>query len=160
MAYRKIKPHKMTESELRELWREMYCDHNDPIYTFDHILVRFRESMFDHCFFESANRQKGDKSILSLNRLEKMLWIKDTLQDPEALLKKGWDKKRKTHDNSRRVAFIKGSYTVIIRLVGNSKAQFVTAFEHQSDHNINKIKTGPDWVPEKKFFDEKRKGKK
>ncbi|MGK7392124.1 MAG: hypothetical protein ACNS60_17355 [Candidatus Cyclobacteriaceae bacterium M2_1C_046] len=144
----------MTENELRILWREEYCDPNKPIYTYDHVLVKFYENMFDHCFFESANRQKGDKSILSLNRLEKMLWIKDTLQDPTAILKKGWDKRNKSYDNSRRVAFVKGSYIVVIRFTGLLKAQFITAFEHQDEDNINKILQGPDWEQETRFYGE------
>ena len=44
-----------------------------------------------------------DKSILSLNRLEKMMWIKDTLEDATALMKQGWDKQKKRYDNNKRV---------------------------------------------------------
>src|SRR5690554_3481570 len=152
MAYKKIKAHKMTEAELRQLWRDEYCDHTKPISTFDNVFVRFFEHMFDHCFFESANRQAGDKSILSLNRLEKMLWIKETLQDPTAVLKKGWDKKNKTYDNTRRVAFVKGNYIVVIRFTGLLRAQFVTAYESQEDDNIEKIQNSPDWVKEAKYY--------
>jgi len=42
--------------------------------------------MFDHAFFESANRKAKDKSVLSLNRCEKMMWVKDTLNDSLAIL--------------------------------------------------------------------------
>jgi len=152
MAYKKIKSHKMTEAELRQLWKEEYCDHSNPIHTFDAVLVKFYERMFDHCFFESAHRQARDKSILSLNRLEKMLWIKDTLRDPEAILKKGWDRDKKTYNNTRRVAFVKGNYVVVIRFTGVLKATFVTAYEHQDDGNINKIINSPDWVKEAKYY--------
>jgi len=152
MAYKKIKPYKMTQGELRQLWKKEYCDNSNPIHTFDAVLVKFNEPMFNHCFFESANRQVGDKSILSLNRLEKMLWIKETLQDPTAILKKGWDKKKKTYNNTRRVAFVKGNYIVVIRFTGVLRAQFVTAYEHQNDGNINKIKNSPDWVKEAKYY--------
>jgi len=51
--------------------------------------------MFDHAFYESVNRKAKDKSELSLNRCEKMFWIKDALNDPDAILKKGWDAKIK-----------------------------------------------------------------
>ena len=152
MAYKKIKAHKMTEADMRQLWKDEYCDSTKPIHTFDKVHVRFFENMFDHCFYESANRQAGDKSILSLNRLEKMLWIKDTLQDPEAILKKGWDRKKKTYNNTRRVAFVKGNYVVVIRFTGVLQATFVTAYEHQNDGNINKIINNPDWVKEAKYY--------
>lgn len=152
MGYKKIKVHRMTEGDLRKLWKNEYCDPTKPIYTFDKVLVKFFENMFDHCFYESADRRARDKSILSLNRLEKMLWIKDTLHDPTAILKKGWDKKKKTYDSSRRVAFVKGNYIVVIRFTGVLRAQFVTAFEHQDDGNINKIINSPDWVKEAKYY--------
>jgi hypothetical protein len=93
MAYKKLKPHLIDESkreaEMRKIWHDEYCI--NEIETFDEVKVKFYDDMFDHCFYESANRKEKDKSILSLNRLEKMLWIKDTLQDDEAILKKGWD---------------------------------------------------------------------
>ena len=152
MAYKKIKPHKMTVDGLRQLWKEEYCNHANPIHTFDGVLVKFYKHMFDHCFFESANRQARDKSILSLNRLEKMLWIKDTLQDPEAILKKGWDRDKKTYNNTRRVAFVKGNYVVVIRFTGVLQATFVTAYEHQDGGNINKIINSPDWVKEARYY--------
>ncbi len=152
MAYKKIKPHKMTEAQLRQLWRDEYCYSIEPIKSFDDVIVRFFESKFDHCFYESANRQARDKSILSLNRLEKMLWIKDTLHDPAAMLKKGWDRKTKSYDNSRRVAFVKGSYVVIIEFTGVKKAVFVSAYELQVDENIHNIKESPDWVKEAKYY--------
>jgi hypothetical protein len=154
MAYKKIKSHKMTEEELRQLWKEEYCDVTKPISTFDGVVVRFFENMFDHCFFESANRKAGDKSILSHNRLEKIYWIKDTLQDPTAILKKGWDKSKKTYDNTRRVAFVKGNYIVVIRFTGVLKAQFVTAYESQDDFNIKKIQDSPEWEKEAKYYGE------
>src|SRR5665213_3281409 len=96
MAYRKIKSYELSEAEMRNIWNDEYCKQN--IFTFDAILVKFYSEMFDHCFYESANRQAKDKSVLSLNRLEKIYWIKDTLQDPEAFLKQGWDYKNKVYD--------------------------------------------------------------
>ena len=73
-----MKPHlideDVREEKMRELWHEEYC--KEDIEIFDGVMVRFYEDMFDHCFFESKNRKAKDKSILSLNRLEKMIWIK------------------------------------------------------------------------------------
>ena len=120
MAYQKIKPHKMTEVELRKIWKDEYCD--QEIQTFDDIEVLFFEEMFDHVFFESLNRKVNDKSILSFNRLEKIYWIKDTLNDPTAILKMGWDRKKKQYYDNRRVAIVKGNFVVVIILTGLLKA--------------------------------------
>ena len=151
MVYKKLKPHKMNastmEAELRLLWKTEYCE--QEILTFDKVKVKFYEDMFDHAFFESSNRIKKDKSVLSLNRLEKMLWIKDTLQDKDAILKKGWDNKTKTYFKDRRVAIIKGNFVVIIRFTGLLKAKFVTAYEK---NDIDNILESPDFKNVEKYF--------
>lgn len=158
MSFKKIKSHKMTEGELRQLWKDEYCDPLKPIHTFDKIPVKFYEPMFDHVFFESANRIARDKSILSLNRLEKMLWIRDTLQDPTSLLKQGWDRDNKTYDNGRRVALVKNNYVVIIRFTGLLKASFVTAYElTDTQGNDQKILTSPDWIRDEKYVGKAQK---
>lgn len=152
MGYKKIQSHKMTEPELRQLWKDEYCNTGKPIHTFDKIHVKFHESMFDHVFYESADRKFRDKSILSLNRLEKMLWIRDTLEDPTAVLKQGWDRDSKTYDNGRRVALVKNNYVVIIRFTGLFKAAFVTAYELTDDEgNNSKILTSPNWIRDEKY---------
>lgn len=144
MAYKKIKSYKYSEEELREIWSEEYC--NAPIITFDDIEVKFFSSMFDHCFFESDNRKEKDKSILSLNRLEKIYWIKETLQDPESIRKKGWDRNKKTYTDSSRVNLVKGNYIVVIKIFSKNKARFITAYEVNNDENLEKIKNSPDWT--------------
>ncbi len=153
MAYKKIKPHKIPEAEreekMRELWAEEYC--KSDLETFDGVMVRFYEDMFDHCFYESANRKEKDKSILSLNRLEKILWIKDTLEDADAILKKGWDTKNKEYFTNRRVAIVKGNYVVIIRFTGVLKAKFITAYEK---NDIKNILDSPDFERSEQFFRE------
>lgn len=145
MSYKKIKAHKMTEAELRDLWRDQYCLPHLDIQTIDGISVKFYEDMFDHCFYESDNRKERDKSILSYNRLEKMLWIKDTLMDPQARLKIGWDRDSKSYTLKKRVALIKENYVVIIRIIKQSKAKFITAYEIQENENLSKILDSPDW---------------
>lgn len=144
MAYKKIKSYKFTEDELRQIWQEEYC--SQKIFTFDNIEVKFFPEMFDHCFYESANRKKKDKSILSLNRLEKIYWIKETLQDKDALLKQGWIKKNKSYTNSRRVTLVKGNYIVVILIFKKNKARFITAYEIDNDENLEDIKSSPDWT--------------
>lgn len=145
MAYKKLKPHKMTINDLRSLWLSEYCNPEQPIYTFDKIRVAFYPEIFEHAFFESANREKGDKSILSYNRLEKMLWIKDVLLDTSAVLKVGWNRNTKSYDNSRRVAVVKNGYIVVILLTGARKARFITAYEIDSEANLLKILSSPNY---------------
>ncbi|UOE40139.1 hypothetical protein MTP09_09420 [Chryseobacterium suipulveris] len=143
MKYKKIKPQNFSEEELREIWKTEYCQ--KKIMTFDGILVQFFDQMFDHCFFESDNRRKKDKSILSLNRLEKIFWIKDTLQDPDAILKEGWNSKTGSYESSRRVALVKNNYIVVIIIFNPLKARFVTAYEVNNDENLEKILASPDY---------------
>lgn len=149
MDYRRIKPQNYTEEQLRELWQIEYCEQS--VYTFDHVRVRFYENMFDHAFYESADRKRKDKSILSYNRLEKIYWIKATLQDENAILKKGWDNQSKEYFKDRRVAIVKGNYVVIIRFTGFLKAKFVTAFEKE---DISNILSGPDFERSEEYFGE------
>lgn len=157
MDYKKIKAHKMSEEALRSLWADEYCNPEKPIYTFDNVRVSFFRDMFDHVFRESADRKHRDKSILSLNRLEKMLWIKSVLQDPDSILKQGWDRDTKSYLDDRRVAMVKNNYVVIIRFTGILKAKLVTAYELQEDSNISKILESPDWIRKKEFFEETKK---
>ncbi len=152
MEYKKIKSQNFSEDDLRELWRTEYCLLENPIYTFDRVLVKFYEDMFDHAFFESDNWQQKDKSILSLNRCSKMLWIKATLQDPDALLKQGYDKKTKSYSDDRRVALVKGNYVVVIRFTRKKEAKFVTAFEIDVEENLSLFTEGPDWSGNDKWL--------
>ncbi len=136
MKYKKLKPHLTSVDEFREIWRDEYCA--APIETFDGVRVFCFEDMFDHVFFESADRIPGDKSILSLNRLEKILWIKAALKDPDAILKTGWDKSTKSYFDNRRISIVKGNYVVVIRFIGFLKAKLVTAYEKNDIGNILK----------------------
>lgn len=148
MAYKKIKPQNFTEEQLRDIWENEYCA--APIVTFDEVSVVFYEDKFDHLFFESENRKAKDKSILSYNRLEKIYWIKDTLQDPTAILKQGWDNDKKEYYKNRRLAIVKGNYVVIIRFTAKKKATIVTAYEKEDITNILKA---PDFEKTSEFFD-------
>jgi hypothetical protein len=143
MAYQKIKSYKFSEQDLRKIWSDVYC--NNKIMTFDGIEVQFYSSMFDHCFFESDNHKAGDKSILSYNRLEKIYWIKDALEDTSAIRKVGWDSDTKTYDNSRRITLVRGNYIVVILVFKEKKARFITAYEVNNDENLKKIMNSPDW---------------
>lgn len=144
MAYKKIKSYTFSEEELRQMWSIIYCE--KPIVTFDDIKVYFYSSMFDHCFYESENRHKKDKSILSHNRLQRIHWIKDALEDPNTIKKQGYIKKIKAYKNSRRVTLVKGNYIVVIQIYANKKARFITAYEVNDAANLELIKNSPDWT--------------
>lgn len=143
VAYQLINPADYTEDLLREMWSKEYCE--VEIKTVDGIVVAFYSEMFDHCFFESANRRKKDKSILSTIRLERFYWIKEALQDPDAVLKVGWDSSKKSYDGSRRVALVKGNYVVIIHIYAEQKARFTTAYVVEIEENLEKIMNSPDY---------------
>ena len=135
MAYKKIKSYDFSEEELRKMWSDIYCEK-----------VHFYSNMFDHCFYESDNRWEKDKSILSYNRLQRIHWIKDALEDPDAIKKQGWIKKLKTHDNKRRVTLVKGNYIVVIVIYAEKRARFITAYEVNDADNLELIKNSPDWT--------------
>jgi hypothetical protein len=135
-----------TVDEYRAHFERVYCQ--EPITTFDWIVVRFRKSRFDHCFYESTRRNQV-KDAFSALRAERIDWIKATLQDPNAELYVGWDGKKKRYDRSHRVALVVDDYVVVIRLSGNQTAQFVTAYVADSPSTLAKIKGSPKWVPTK-----------
>jgi hypothetical protein len=136
-----------TVDEYRIHYERIYC--NASIITFDGIGVRFRKERFDHCFYESTMRNNV-KDLFSKERAERIDWIKAALEDPNAELFVGWDKKKKKQDPSHRVALVVGNYVVVIRLNSKQTAQFVTAYVAGTPSTLAKIKGSPEWVPLKK----------
>ncbi len=132
-----------TSAEYRQHFENIYC--RQPITTFDGIEVRFRKSKFNHCFFESTNRD-GIKDKFSPQRAERIDWIKATLIDRNADLYQGWDKLKKQHDNGRRVAVVMGNYVVVIAITGPKKADFTTAYLADSARSISLIRQSPKWA--------------
>lgn len=132
-----------SEAEYRKYYIDNYCNPNNPIKTFDGILVKFFPDRFDHAFYESNNRQLADKANFSKIRAERIAWIKDTLEDPTADLRVGWDKQYKTYDKSRRIAVVKNNYVVVIWIKNTLEAKFITAYE--ADNSIGKILSSPQW---------------
>jgi hypothetical protein len=83
--------------------------------------------MFEHAFFESSNK-RGSKDVFSKNRAHRRDWIEDVLKDENAELYMGYDNKKKTNDNNRRVAIIsEDNYVVIIQINKELKANFINA---------------------------------
>jgi hypothetical protein len=131
--------------EYRTHYERIYC--RGTITTFDGIAVRFRKSRFDHCFYESTKKNKV-KDRFSMQRAERIDWIKTALKDPNAELHVGWDGKSKRYDPNRRVALVVDDFIVVIRLSSKKTAQFVTAFVADSPNTLAKIKGSPKWVPQ------------
>lgn len=61
---------------------------------------------------------KPEKVFLSQHPI-----IKEALTDPDAILKIGWNAKKKTYENSRRVTLVKGNYIVVIVIFADKKAR-------------------------------------
>lgn len=133
-----------TENEYYDHFCRVYCSNDDPIYTFDGRRVDFYPSQFKHTFKESANRVKGDKSVFSQKRAERIDWIKWALQNSEAELFQGWDKNMGCFDPDRRVCIVIRNYVVVIQIKGEKEAFFVTAFSAEPE-TLRKIRNGPKW---------------
>lgn len=131
-----------SSAEYRTHFENIYC--RRPLTTFDGINVRFRKSDFNHCFFESTNRD-GSKDAFSTQRAERMDWIKSTLEDASAELFEGWDRKKKQYDGTRRVAVVQANYVVIIAIMRPKEAKFITAY-FADGATISKIRSGPIWT--------------
>lgn len=133
-----------TKEEYRNYYIKEYCDRE--VHTFDKIRVYFRKSLFEHCFFESTNRN-GIKDTFSVNRAERIGWIEKTLINPSAKMFHGWDKGKRRYDKTYRVAWVYEDYVVVVRLKkhqdGTIIGDFVTAYV--ADNSISKIKESPEW---------------
>jgi hypothetical protein len=111
----------------KNIYENHYC--KQPVLTFDNISVFFKSESFEHAFYESANRKAKDKTIFSYPRANRIYWIKWVLQNPNALLFKGYDHNTKSYDKNRRIAVCVDDYVVVIQLGRNpSKATFITAY--------------------------------
>ena len=138
-----------TEAGYRLHFEKVYC--KGTIETFDGISVRFRKNLFNHCFFESSRRDKN-KDLFSIKRAERIDWIKTALLDKKSERYFGWDKKRKRYSKNRRVTIVMENYVVVIQLIGEKKANFVTAYmadtkgSDGSFSTIEKIRKGPKWA--------------
>jgi hypothetical protein len=130
--------------EYRQHYKNTYCRGN--IRTFDGIRVYFSADKFGHVFYESSTRD-GFKDVFSPVRAQRIDWIKATLEHPDASLFKGWDRKIRGYDSSRRVAVVYENFVVVVKMGLRDgtelKANFVTCY--QADNSIQKIRRSPTW---------------
>lgn len=131
------------QSAYFKYFSDVFC--NQPIQTFDGYFVYFKRNNFYHAFFKSS-KKNHIKDSFSIERAERMNWIKTVLQDPEAELYCGWDNKKKRAVTDRRVAIVKDNYVVIVRFNKQmSKAFFVTAFSADNRRTIKLIRSNSKW---------------
>jgi hypothetical protein len=132
------------EAAYRARFEAIYCA--GAVTTFDGITVRFQKRDFDHCFFESSQRNRIKDSFSQL-RAERLEWIAVALQDAAADRFQGWDRDTKTYDKTRRVTLVCGDYVVVIGLTGAKSARFITAYVADTPSSLAKLKTSPKWTP-------------
>jgi hypothetical protein len=132
------------EAAYRVRFEAIYC--TGAVTTFDGIAVRFHKRDFDHCFFESSQRNRIKDSFSQL-RAERLEWIAVALQDATADRFQGWDRDSKTYDKTRRVTLVCGNYVVVIALTEAKSARFITAYVADTPSTLAKLKTSPRWMP-------------
>lgn len=132
-----------TQDDYKKYFINNYCNAN--IFTYSGIEVKFYPDQFEHSFFESENHKKRDKSLFSLERAQRMTWIKETLQNPNAELYVGWDREKKKYNEDRRISIITPeNYVVVLNIINDKKAKFITAYL-ASKTNAKKIRSAPIW---------------
>lgn len=131
-----------TEQEYREHYEREYC--KTPITTPNGIRIYFSKEKFDHIFFESV-QSKDD--TFSIDRSQRIDWIKHTLTSNDSILYQGYDQETKTHYPDRRVALRYENFVVVVQLSLNKKdvlkGNIVTCFK--ADNSIDEIKSSPLW---------------
>lgn len=117
------------------------------IVTHDGIRVFFKRDEFDHAFFESSDR-RGANDVFSLERAMRMDWIPVALADPKVPCFQGWDRKKRRHDPTRRVAVVIDDFVIVIGIWrtrgGVMKANFITCY--RAENSIGKIRQSPGWT--------------
>ncbi|MBP7279298.1 MAG: hypothetical protein KBA11_07790 [Sedimentibacter sp.] len=133
-----------TIAEYKTHFENYFC--KKPIITFDGIPIYFNINIFSHSFYESSLKD-SNKDVFSSIRAQRMNWIKETLENSNADLYQGWDKKLKRYIPSRRVAVVYIDYVVVVEIIlkkdGKLKGKFITAYK--AENSIQKIRNSPKW---------------
>lgn len=133
-----------SQDDYRRHFQGKYC--KKPLLTFDGIAVIFTHRDFDHAFFESSLVRGQRKDVFSKSRAERIDWIEVALAESDAELYCGWDKRKKTYTAAKRLALVNRNYLVIIRITGENRARFVTAFVVDNVlGTLLRIRTSPEW---------------
>lgn len=134
-----------SEAECKQYYINNYCCAD--IKTFDGIVVKFYEDTFEHAFYtRTEKRWKAAKDHFATERGERIDWIKAVLEDPSIIPRKGYDKARRTYDNSRRVTFLApNNYVVVIYINDKGEGKFVTAYVVDNVDTARKLSSAPLW---------------
>ena len=132
-----------TEDEYRQHFYQKYCQ--GRIITFDGILVSFNTRDFNHAFYESSGSIQPTKDKFSLFRAQRIDWIEKALLDKNAILKVGWNSKKKQFDQTRRVTLANRNYVVVIKFLRSGNARFITAFLADKHRTLLQIHNSPGW---------------
>ncbi len=131
-----------TVQEYKNYFMNEYCV--SGVVTHQDIQVNFYPDTFEHAFYKSRNRKRADKSIFDHERARRIGWIKDVLIDATIPIYVGWDSKRKRYDSSNKVSLITtDGYVVVIRLINDTRAKFVTAYLIDNGDVLDKICSSP-----------------
>lgn len=136
-----------TEEEYKEYFIDNYC--KCEVKTHDGIVVKFYEDMFEHAFYTRTRKSwKAKKDHFAVERGERIDWIKHVLADPAIIPRKGYDKEKRTYDNTRRVTFLTPeNYVVVINIIKPGEGKFVTAYLVDNSDTANKLSAAPVWEP-------------
>jgi len=128
-----------SEAACRAHFKAVYCV--SPIATFDAILVRFRKSDFDHCFFESSKREA---SRIHSPHPGHSGWTGSKLRfriPPRTSMLVG----TKTPSPTPAAAVVSGNYVVVIAITGTARANFITAYLADTPRTLQMIRKSPRW---------------
>lgn len=131
-----------TETEYRQLFNETYCE--SSIITHQNLAVSFYPEMFDHAFFSRSDRRSDVKDVFDQDRVQRILWIKDVLQDSSIPIYQGYNTKKKKPEPRAKVSLLTpDGYVVIIRIEKEGKARFQTAYVINDNSVQKKIESNP-----------------
>ena len=70
------------------------------------------------------------------------------LLDSSIIPRQGYDKAKRSYDNSRRVTFLTpNNYVVVISIIKPGNAKFVTAYLVDNSDTASKLSSAPVWTP-------------
>ncbi len=131
-----------SEQAYRQYFIKKYC--NQKVETWNHIEVKFYSEKFEDAFFESLNNKKRDKSKFSVQRAQRMDWIEAVLKDKNVEIYQGWDRDKKQLSTNGRIVMINSqNYVVVLNLLKNRTAKFITAYLADSPRTVRLIRKGP-----------------
>lgn len=132
-------------SDYKQHFIEKYC--HEDIFTFDNIKVNFYESQFDHAFFgRSKKKREAPKDLFDRERAKRIDWILKVLLDEDIKPRVGYNSKKKTLDYQSRVAYVENEkYVVIIKMIDDKTAFFVTAYLVDNSYVSKKLLEKPYW---------------